>query len=295
MNEDKAMTLKEVDFSKMHGLGNDYIVINETIGEIIPENRKNDVSLELCRRGFSIGADGVIFVCPSETEDIRFRIFNSDGSEAEMCGNGIRCFSKYVYDNGIIKKDIFDVETLGGTKKITLTIKNGQVSSVKVDMGTATFKPSEIPMISQKEEVLEEELNIEGKIYKINAVSVGNPHAIIFSENLNEVNLREIGPVIEAHEAFPQKTNVHFVKVLGRTEINMITWERGAGVTFACGTGATSCAISAFKLGLVDKSVLVHLPGGDLQIEVYENGDQLGGYMKGDAVLVFNGIIELKI
>lgn len=289
------MTLKEIQFSKMHGLGNDYIVIDETKGEVIPENKKNEISSELCRRGFSVGADGVIFVCPSTTEDIRFRIFNSDGSEAEMCGNGIRCFSKYVYDKGILKKDVLNVETLGGTKKVTLTIGNGTVSSAKVDMGTATFKSSEIPMESEKDEVIEEEIDVNRKPYKVTAVSVGNPHAIIFTDNLAEVPLNQLGPVIETHKAFPQKTNVHFVKVISKNEIDMITWERGAGVTFACGTGATSCAIAAFKLGLVDKNVLVHLPGGYLQIEVYEKVNQLGGFMEGDAVFVFDGIIELEI
>jgi len=289
------MILKEIQFSKMHGLGNDYIVIDEIKGEVISEKKKNGVSFNLCRRGFSIGADGVIFVCPSATEDIKFRIFNSDGSEAEMCGNGIRCFAKYVYDKGILKKDVLDVETLSGTKKVTLTIENDSVSSAKVDMGFATFKPSEIPVISKKDEFIQEELEIEGNTYTVTALSVGNPHAVIFTENLDGVPLSEVGPVIETHETFPQKTNVHFVKIISRNEIDMITWERGAGVTFACGTGATSCVIGAFKLGTVDEKVLVHLPGGDLQIEVYETNGQLGGFMEGDAVLVFDGIMRLEI
>lgn len=289
------MTLKEIQFSKMHGLGNDYVVIDETEGEVIPEDMKNEISFQLCRRGFSIGADGVIFVCPSAAEDIRFRIFNSDGSEAEMCGNGIRCFSKYVYDREIIKKDLLDVETLGGTKKVTLTISDGKVSSAKVDMGTATFKPSEIPIVSRKEESIDEKLEIEGKNYKVTAVSVGNPHAIIFTDDLTQIHLSEVGPVIETHEVFPQKTNVHFVKILSKNEIDMITWERGAGITFACGTGATSCVIAGFKLGLLDENVLVHLPGGDLQITVYKKNGALGGFMEGDAVLVFDGIMQLEI
>lgn len=289
------MNLKEIQFSKMHGLGNDYVVIDETEGEVIPEKNKNEISFELCRRGFSIGADGVIFVCPPTTEDIRFRIFNSDGSEAEMCGNGIRCFSKYVYDKGIVIKDVLNVETLGGTKKVTLTIKNDEVSSSRVDMGTATFKSSEIPIVSKKDEVIDEEIDFKGKIYKVTAVSIGNPHAVIFTDDLNEVSLSEIGPVIETHELFPQKTNVHFVKIINKNEIDMITWERGAGVTFACGTGATSCVIAGFKLGMVYESVLVHLPGGDLQIDVYENNGELGGFMEGDAVFVFDGFIQLEI
>lgn len=286
---------KEIFFSKMHGIGNDYIVIDETKGEIIPEEEKNVISAELCRRRFSVGADGVIFICPSSTEDIRFRIFNSDGSEAEMCGNGIRCFSKYIYDKGILKKDILNVETLGGTRKVTLTIKNDEVSTVKVDMGTATFKASDIPILSQEEEFIEEELVVNGIIYKLTAVNVGNPHAVIFAENLDEVPLSEIGPEIETHSLFPQKTNVHFVKISGKNEIDMITWERGAGITLACGTGALSCVLAAFKLGLVGEEVLVHLPGGDLQIEVYKINDELGGFMEGDAVLVFDGVMQLEI
>jgi diaminopimelate epimerase len=289
------MSLNKIKFSKMHGLGNDYIVIDETHKEIISEDKKPEISRKLCKRGFSIGADGVIFVCPSTSSDsdIRFRIFNLDGSEAEMCGNGIRCFSKFVYDKGILKKGRLNVETLGGVKVVDLTIRNGKVASSKVDMGTATFKTSSIPMISEKEEFLDEELVVEENPIKMTAVSVGNPHAVIFTDNLNDVHLNEIGPVIETHEAFPQKINVHFVEILNKNEINMITWERGAGITLACGTGATSCVLSGFKLSKLDNEVLVHLPGGDLKIEVYENNGKLGGFMEGDAVLVFDGIIEI--
>lgn len=291
------MTLKEIQFSKMHGLGNDYIVIDETKEEIIPESKKNEVTAELCRRGFSIGADGVIFVCPSTSDetDIRFRIFNSDGSEAEMCGNGIRCFAKYVYDRGIIKKEKINVETLGGIKIVDMQVKNGEVSSSKVDMGKATFKASEVPMISENEEFLDEELNVEGTSYRLTAVSVGNPHAVIFTDDIDAVPLNEVGPAIETHEAFPQKTNVHFVKILSKNEINMTTWERGAGFTYACGTGATSCVLSGFKLGKLDNNVLVHLPGGDLRIEVYEKDGSLGAFMEGDAVMVFKGAIKINI
>lgn len=289
------MSLKEIKFSKMHGLGNDYIVIDETNGEIIPENKKSEITAEICRRGFSIGADGVIFVTPSKSEDIWFRIFNSDGSEAEMCGNGIRCFSKFVYDKGIITKENIDIETLGGTKKVELTVENGKVTSSKVNMGSATFKTSQIPMTTDKEEFLDKELTVNGNPLKMSAVSVGNPHAIIFTDNLEEVPLNEMGPVIETHKAFPQKINVHYVKILSKNEIDMITWERGAGVTFACGTGATSCVLAGFKLGKLDNDVLVHLPGGDLNISVYEKDKTLGAFMEGDAVLVFDGIIELNL
>ena len=289
------MSLKEIKFSKMHGLGNDYVVIDETSEEIIPEDKKPEITLELCKRGFSIGADGVIFVTPSTSEDIRFRIFNSDGSEAEMCGNGIRCFSKFIYDKGIIDKEKINVETLGGTKKVNLTIKDGKVASSKVNMGNATFKTSEIPMTSDKEEFLDGELIVCGEPIKMAVVSVGNPHAVIFTDNLDDVPLNEMGPVIETHEAFPQKINVHFVEILSKNEIDMITWERGAGVTFACGTGATSCVLAGFKLGKLDNDVLVHLPGGDLKINVYENNGTLGAFMEGDAVLVFDGSMKIEL
>ena len=289
------MSSKEIKFSKMHGLGNDYVVIDETSEEIIPEDKKPEITLELCKRGFSIGADGVIFVTPSTSEDIRFRIFNSDGSEAEMCGNGIRCFSKFIYDKGIIDKEKINVETLGGTKKVNLTIKDGKVASSKVNMGNATFKTSEIPMTSDKEEFLDGELIVCGEPIKMAVVSVGNPHAVIFTDNLDDVPLNEMGPVIETHEAFPQKINVHFVEILSKNEIDMITWERGAGVTFACGTGATSCVLAGFKLGKLDNDVLVHLPGGDLKINVYENNGTLGAFMEGDAVLVFDGSMKIEL
>ena len=289
------MSLKEIKFSKMHGLGNDYIVIDETTEEIIPEDKKPEISAELCRRGFSIGADGVIFISPSKSHDIRFRIFNSDGSEAEMCGNGIRCFSKFIFEKGIINKEIIDVETLGGTKEVHLTIENDKVVFSKVDMGNATFKTSEIPMISDKEEFLDEELVVEGSPIKMTVLSVGNPHTVIFTDALEKVPLNKLGPVIETHGSFPQKINVHFVEILSKNEIDMITWERGAGVTLACGTGATSCVIAGLKLSKLDNNVLVHLPGGDLKIDVYEEDEMLGAFMEGDAVLVFDGIIEINV
>jgi len=287
------MNLSGLEFSKMHGLGNDYIVINEFYNEIIPENEKNTFSNEICKRGFSVGADGVIFVCPpTDNGDIKFRIFNADGSEAEMCGNGIRCFSKYVYDNDIIKKDELNVETLGGLKivEITLDEDNKDISSLfKVNMGLSTFKTHEIPMIADTEEFLDETLVVDGEKIVMTTVSVGNPHAVIFTEDTEKIDLDRFGPAVENHEAFPQRINVHFVEIISKNEIKMITWERGAGFTHACGTGATSCVLSGFKLGILDNEVLVHLPGGDLEIEVYKKDDELGAFMKGGADLVFTG------
>ncbi len=286
-----------ITFSKMHGLGNDYVVIDESDKIIIPEEKKPEIVEEICRRGFSVGADGVIFVAPasSENADIRFRIFNSDGSEAEMCGNGIRCFAKYVYENEIVQTDQILVETLGGIKEVDLDVEGGEVRASTVDMGIPTFKTHDIPMISDKDEFLDSELIVDGKPLNITAVNVGNPHAVIFTENIEDIKLNEIGPLIENHPAFPQKTNVHFVNIINRNEIEMITWERGAGFTLACGTGATSCVAAGFKLGKLDEEVEVHLPGGELLIIIYEMDDDIRVFMEGEAVLVFDGVMEIEI
>lgn len=287
----------ELKFTKMHGLGNDYVVIDEFGGEIIPENKKPATAEELCKRGFSVGADGVIFVCASTREDadIRFRIFNSDGSEAEMCGNGIRCFAKYVYEKGILTQDLLHVETLGGVKELQLRVEEGEVASVRVNMGISSFLTREIPMTSDKDEFVEGELALDGEILNATVLSVGNPHAVIFTSKLDSVALEAIGPLIEHHEAFPERINAHFVDVLDRDEMEMITWERGSGVTMACGTGATSSVLAGYRLGLLDDNVLVHLPGGELRISVYEQEGQLGAYMEGDAVTVFEGKMGLEI
>lgn len=286
-----------ITFSKMHGLGNDYVVIDESKKIIIPEEKKPEISEEICRRGFSVGADGVIFVTPSSNEeaDIRFRIFNSDGSEAEMCGNGIRCFAKYVYENEIIQSKEMLVETLGGIKEIELDVMGGEVRSSSVDMGIPTFKTSVIPMNTNKEEFLDSELDVNGTIVKLTAINVGNPHAVIFTENIEDIDLNVIGPLIENHPAFPEKTNVHFVNIINRNEIEMITWERGAGFTLACGTGATASVMAGFKLGKLDEEVEVHLPGGELLIIVYEMGDETTLFMEGEAVLVFDGVMEIEV
>ncbi|MCK9151031.1 diaminopimelate epimerase [Methanobacterium alcaliphilum] len=283
-------------FSKMHGLGNDYVVIDEYEKEIISEDKKSDVVVELCRRGFSVGADGVIFVSPSTGEaDIRFRIFNADGSEAEMCGNGIRCFSKFVYDNGIIRNEKINVETMAGIKVVNLTVENGKVSSCRVDMGKATFKTEEVPMDVSDDEFVDHFLKVEGESLKMTALSVGNPHAVIFVEDASQVDLDKFGPAIENHPAFPQRTNVHFVEMVSPKEIIVVTWERGAGPTLACGTGATSCVIAGNKLEKLDESVLVHLPGGELQIDVYQDETGLGAFMEGDSVLAFDGIMVIDL
>lgn len=287
----------DLKFTKMQGLGNDYVVIDESTEEVIPENKKAVAAEELCKRGFSVGADGVIFVCPSTRgdADIRFRIFNADGSEAEMCGNGIRCFGKYVYENEIINREMMMVETLGGVKELQLRVEEGDVVSAKVDVGVSSFLTSDVPMISDEEEFIEGELSLDDETLNTTVLSVGNPHAVIFASDLSSVALQEIGPLIESHEAFPERINAHFVNILERDEIEMITWERGSGVTLACGTGATSSVIAGYRLGFLDENVLVHLPGGELRITVYQKDGNLGAFMEGDSVLVFDGAMKLDI
>jgi diaminopimelate epimerase len=290
------MTKINLLFSKMHGLGNDYVVIDESQSECVGEDKKSELVVELCRRGFSVGADGVIFVAPATQDgDIKFRIFNADGSEAEMCGNGIRCFSKFVYDNGITRLEKMKVETLAGIKVVEMSINNGKMESCRVDMGKATFKTSEIPMDVAEDEFVDKFLKVEGEPMEMTALSVGNPHAVIFVEDSGQVDLAKWGPAIENHPSFPQRTNVHFVEVVSPQEIIMTTWERGAGPTLACGTGATSCVIAGNRLEKLDESVLVHLPGGELQIDVYQDENELGAFMEGDAVLVFDGIMVMDI
>ncbi|MCQ8904844.1 MAG: diaminopimelate epimerase [Methanothermobacter sp.] len=283
---------KMILFSKMHGLGNDYVVIDESTQECISEEEKPEFVREVCTRGFSVGADGVIFVQPASGEgDIRFRIFNADGSEAEMCGNGIRCFSKFVYDNAIVRKRRLEVETLAGIKTVELEVEDGAVVSSRVDMGTATFKTDQIPMDVEEYEFIDRFLPVEGEDIKLTALSVGNPHAIIFVDDARGVDLHRLGSAIENHPLFPERINVHFVEVVSPSEIIMVTWERGAGPTMACGTGATASVIAGVKLEKLDDSVLVHLPGGELKIDVYQDGAELGAYMEGDAVMVFDGIL----
>ena len=293
------MDIKNIRFTKMHALGNDYIVINEFDGTIIKENDKEEFSRKICKRGFSIGADGVIYVQkPTDDKyDVRFRIFNSDGSEAEMCGNGIRCFSKFVYER-VLKRNPLNVETKGGLRISEMEIENEIVKTVRVFMGAPKFRLKDIPMkIEGKledDEFLNESIKLNNDLMdeiKLSVVNVGNPHAVIFVED-NDItmdfareNLNILGKEIENHEVFPERINVHFIDVISPEEIKILTWERGAGYTTACGTGTTSSVIIAHKLGKTENKVLAHLDGGDLEIEINENGV----YMKGDAVIVYDG------
>lgn len=279
-------------FSKYHGIGNDYIIVND-INYEIPEEKKPLLAKKLCERYYSVGADGLIFVCPSTKYDIRMRIFNSDGSEAEMCGNGIRCFSKHVYEKNIIDKQVFRVETLKGLIVPELIIEDGVVNSVKVNMGQPILECENIPVVPGNDlrYCLWDELQAGDKTYSFTAVSMGNPHAIIFKDDeLSDVEVEKYGPIIESHERFPKKTNVEFVKVLSKLEGNLKVFERGVGITKACGTGACASVVAGTIHDKFDKNkpVVIHMDGGDLIITVTDKGV----LMEGPVENVFEGQID---
>ena len=253
-------------FWKMQGLGNDYIVVDSK-KQRISDQQIPKLAKKLCQRRFSIGADGLLLVYPSNVADVKMRIFNADGSEAEMCGNGIRCFSKYCYENGIVLKNAFNVETLSGIKQIWLTIKDSEVYSVKVDMGAPNWECSTLSIQGQGT-FINETLEIDDKPYTITCLSMGNPHCIIFVEKVEEFPVNIIGPIVENYKAFPYRTNVAFVQILNRNELKVRVWERGCGETLACGTGTCAAVAAANRLGRVNNNVTVHLLGGDLKVEV---------------------------
>lgn len=276
-------------FTKMHGLGNDYIYINTFEEEI--ENPE-ELSLKISDRHFGIGSDGIVLIMPSKTSDFRMRIFNSDGSEAEMCGNASRCVAKYVYDFGLTNKKEITLETIAGVKILKMQLKDGKVGKVTVNMGEPIIKSEDIPLLHNKEEVIDEALNIGRKEYRITCVSIGNPHCIIYVDKLSSFNLEKIGPKIENHKMFPKRINVEFVEIVDRKNINMRVWERGSGETLACGTGACATLVASVLNNYTDRKATLCLLGGDLEIEWNESDNKV--YMTGPATTVFRGEIEIK-
>jgi len=278
----------KINFVKMHGLGNDFILIdclNKSLGDSL---FLSYLAKKLCKRNFGIGADGLILILPSSKADLRMRIFNSDGSEAQMCGNGIRCFAKYAYENKLVSKIKFTVETVAGIITPELIFKDKEISGIKVDMGIPKLKRREVPMEGEDTPtVVDETLKIDSKhIFKITCVSMGNPHCIIFVNDVQSIPVDEIGPKIENHPLFPEKTNVEFIQVLNKQEINFRVWERGVGETLACGTGACASLVASVLNKKTDRKATIHLPGGDLNIQWADDGYV---YMTGQAELVFRG------
>jgi diaminopimelate epimerase len=282
----------KINFVKMQGLGNNFILIDCLNKLLDDKSFLSYFAKKLCNRNFGIGADGLILILPSSKADLRMRIFNFDGSEAEMCGNGIRCFAKYVYENKIVTKSKFTVETLAGIIIPELIIVNKKVSGIKVDMGIPKLRRREIPMIGEDSPtVIDETLKVNPEqIFKITCVSMGNPHCIIFTDDVKSIAVSEIGPQIENHPLFPQKTNVEFIQVLNRKEVNFRVWERGVGETLACGTGACASLVASILNKKTDRQTLIHLPGGDLDIHWADDGHV---YMTGPAELVFRGEMEI--
>lgn len=267
--------------TKMHGLGNDFVFMTDLDGK---NKDYTELAKKLCHRQTGLGADGLIVVVTSEVADICMRIINGDGSEAEMCGNGIRCFAKYVYERGLVKKDSFTIETLGGIMQPTLTIENGKVQLVTVNMGKPIFPAKQIPMDMEAEKVLDYPLEVEGQTYAVSSVLMGVPHTEVFVDDVTKVPLTTLGPKIETHPIFPKKTNVNFVQVVDDSHIKVRTWERGAGATLACGTGSCGSAVVCYEKGLTGREVAVELYLGTLYIKYAEDGTV---YMTGPAEEVY--------
>lgn len=275
-------------FTKMQGLGNDYVYVN-----CFEEKIENPpaVARYVSDRHFGIGSDGLIMINPSEVADFEMEMYNADGSRGEMCGNGIRCVAKYVYDYGLTDKTQISVETLGGIKYLDLTVEDGKVVLVKVDMGKPELKSDLIPIISENEKVIDEPIEVDGQVYHMTGVSMGNPHTVIYVDDVKNLDLEKIGPKFENHERFPKRINTEFVHCIDRNTVEMRVWERGSGETLACGTGACAVAVASILNNLTDTRVTVKLLGGDLQIEWNREKDRV--FMTGPATVVFDGVIDI--
>lgn len=274
-------------FTKMQGLGNDYVYVNcfqEKIEH--PEETARRVS----DRNYGVGSDGLILICPSEVADFEMKMYNADGSRGEMCGNGMRCVGKYVYDYGLTDQTSISVDTLAGIKYLDLTVEDQKVKRIRVNMGSPKLAPDQIPMIAQGDRVINEPLFVDGSVYGVTAVSMGNPHAVVFVEDVKSLDLEEIGPKFEHHDRFPNRVNTEFVKVLDSTTVEMRVWERGSGETLACGTGACAVAVACILNGLTEDAVTVKLLGGDLFIQWDRQQNIV--YMTGPAEVSFDGEIH---
>ena len=276
-------------FTKMHGIGNDYVYVNcfeETV-----ENPR-EVAKFVSDRHFGIGSDGLILIKPSKVADCYMDMYNADGSNSAMCGNGIRCVAKYIYDYGITDKTEVDVETAAGIKHIVLTIKDGKVEKARVDMGEPILKPELVPVVGKGEMLVNEPILVDGEEYRMTCVSMGNPHAVVFlDEDVKTLDIEKIGPKFENHERFPERVNTEFMYVVDRNTMNLRVWERGSGETWACGTGTCASVVASVLNGHTERNVLVHLLGGDLEILWDEKDNHV--YMTGPATTVFDGEIEL--
>ena len=274
-------------FTKMEGLGNDYVYVNCFKEKV---EHPSELAVRVSDRHFGIGSDGLILIKPSEVADFKMDMYNADGSRGEMCGNGIRCVGKYMYDYGLTDKEAISVETLAGIKYLQFFIENGKVAKVKVDMGSPILTPAEIPVVAEGERAVDEPIVVDGTEYRMTCISMGNPHAIVYVDDVKNLPIEKIGPSFEKHERFPNRVNTEFVKVLDRNTVEMRVWERGSGETLACGTGACATAVACILNGLTEEKVTVKLLGGDLEIEWDREKNKV--FMTGPAKVVFDGVWE---
>ena len=275
-------------FTKMQGLGNDYVYVNCFEEKI--ENPK-DLAIKLSNRHYGIGSDGLIMINPSKVADCEMEMYNADGSRGEMCGNGIRCVGKYMYDYGLTDKTSISVETLGGIKYLDFTVENGKVKFVKVDMGSPELVPENIPIVAEGDSVIDAPIVVDGKEYRMTGVSMGNPHTVVYIDDVQGLEIEKIGPKFENHERFPKRINTEFARVIDRNTVEMRVWERGSGETLACGTGACAVAVASILNGLTEDKVTVKLLGGDLEIEWDRKANKV--YMTGPAEVSFEGEIQI--
>lgn len=288
-------------FTKMQGIGNDYVYVNCFEEKV--EN-PSELAVKISNRNFGVGSDGLILIKPSEVADFTMEMYNADGSQSEMCGNGIRCVGKYVYDYGLTDKESISVETLAGIKYLDFTIENGKVALITVNMGSPELVPEKVPVnvdaikgVSDSEksglaQVVDKTLEVDGKEYNVTCVSMGNPHCITFVDDTASFPLEEEGPKFEFHAAFPNRVNAEFIQVLSRNEVNMRVWERGSGETLACGTGACASTVACILNGLTDEEITLHLLGGDLKVRW--DRDENAVFMTGPAKVVFDGEIDVE-
>jgi diaminopimelate epimerase len=280
-----------IQFTKMHGLGNDYLIV-DAMETAPPERKLPAIARALSDRHFGIGADGLILVQPSRVADFKMRIFNSDGTEAEMCGNGIRLFAKFVYEKGYTRERAMEVETPAGIIRPRLRVRAGRATGARVDMGEPRLASSDVPMKGpQRERVVGERIRVGGKRYQITAVSMGNPHCVLFVDDVERAKVADIGPAVERHDLFPRRTNVEFAQIVSETDIKMRVWERGAGETLACGTGASAALVAAVLNGLTQRKATVHLRGGDLKVAWSSEDNRV--FIEGPAVEVCTGETRL--
>lgn len=275
-------------FTKMQGIGNDYVYVNCFTEKV--EN-PSQVAVRVSDRHFGIGSDGLILIKPSDVADFEMEMYNADGSQGAMCGNGIRCVAKYVYDYHLTDKTSISVNTKSGIKYLDLTVENGKVKEVKVNMGAPVLKTAEIPMIYSKEQVIAQPLNINQNLYEVTAVSMGNPHVIVYMNDVKNLKIEEVGPYFEKSSVFPESVNTEFVRVIDRNTVEMRVWERGSGETLACGTGACAVAVACVLNGYTEDQVTVKLLGGDLKIFWDREANLV--YMTGPAEVVFDGEIQI--